>query len=216
MNRRPRSAAFVLLVVFALFGISTVSAEMFGTWRESADAASTAVRSVMVGGRHLVTTASMYDPRRRIIHEENAEVDYPVQMSEREWQRRLSAEEYDIIRRAGTEQPFSSDINAAKERGVYYSRATGQPLFSSDDQFDSGTGWPSFTRPITPDALAYFWDRSLFSQRIEVVDSLSGAHLGHVFSDGPAPTGQRYCINGDALIFVPEGGEPPELLLPGD
>lgn len=216
LNSRPSSRIVVSVVLLGFFVVLPVSAEMFGTWRESADAASAAVRSVMVGGRHLVTTASMYDPRRRIIHEENAEVDYPVQMSEREWQRRLSAQEYDIIRRAGTERPFSSDINAAKERGVYYSRATGQPLFHSDDQFDSGTGWPSFTRPITPDASAYFLDRSLFSQRIEVVDSLSGAHLGHVFRDGPAPTGQRYCINGDALVFVPEGGEPPELLLPGD
>ncbi|TVR86959.1 MAG: peptide-methionine (R)-S-oxide reductase [Spirochaetaceae bacterium] len=142
-------------------------------------------------------------------------MDFPVQLSEEEWRRRLSPEQYRIIRQSGTERAFTSELDSIYEPGIYYSRATGQPLFSSEDKYDSRTGWPSFTKPITPDAIAYFYEASFFSRHIEVVDSLSGAHLGHVFNDGPGPTGQRYCINGEALIFVPAGGEPPELLVPG-
>jgi methionine-R-sulfoxide reductase len=103
-------------------------------------------------------------------------------------------------------------MHASKEAGIYYSRATGQPLFSSEDKFDSRTGWPSFTKPINPDAIVYIGDTALFASRIEVVDSLSGSHLGHVFPDGPAPTGQRYCMNATSLIFVPDGEEPPPLI----
>lgn len=152
-----------------------------------------------------------YDPGSRHVFAEDAEIDYPLVLSDAEWQRLLDPEAYRILRQKGTERAFSHPLNDNEQPGVYYSRATGQPLFSSSDKFDSRTGWPSFTRPINPDAIVYIEDNSLFSRRIEVVDSLSGSHLGHVFPDGPAPTYQRYCINGEALVFVPDGGEPPPI-----
>lgn len=152
-----------------------------------------------------------YDPADRTIHPEENDLSYPVQLSEREWQRFLDPHEYYILRQKGTEPAFTHPLNENEERGIYYSAATGQPLFHSDDKYDSLTGWPSFTRPINPHAIVYVEDNSFFMRRVEVVDSLSGSHLGHVFPDGPAPTNQRYCINGAALIFVPEGEAPPQI-----
>ncbi|MGH2647306.1 MAG: peptide-methionine (R)-S-oxide reductase MsrB, partial [Ginsengibacter sp.] len=95
------------------------------------------------------------------------------------------------------------------QKGTYYSAASLQPVFSSDTKFDSGTGWPSFYAPINPDAVKLVKDESLGGVRLEVVDSKSGSHLGHVFDDCPAPTGTRYCMTSAALIFVPAGGKPP-------
>ncbi len=150
-----------------------------------------------------------YDPRDRTIHPEDASLPYPVTIEEQAWRQLLDPQEYYILRQKGTEPAFTHPLNNNKQEGIYYSAATGQPLFHSRDKYDSRTGWPSFTKPINPHAIVYVEDNSFFMRRIEVVDSLSGSHLGHVFSDGPAPTNQRYCINGAALIFVPEGGEPP-------
>jgi peptide-methionine (R)-S-oxide reductase len=152
-----------------------------------------------------------YDPSEREIHPEGVELDYPIELSENEWRSLLDPQQYYILRQMGTEPAFTHPLNNNKERGIYYSAATGQPLFHSDDKYDSRSGWPSFTKPINPHAIVYVEDNSFFAQRIEVVDSLSGSHLGHVFSDGPRPTGQRYCINGAALIFVPEGEDPPPI-----
>ncbi|GAB6090769.1 peptide-methionine (R)-S-oxide reductase MsrB [Spirochaeta dissipatitropha] len=186
------------------------------TWQQSADLVRSHVNGVLVNGRPLARVADTYSVDLRVIHnEEFRNTSFPVQLPEEEWRRRLSPEQFRIIRESGTERAFTSPLDKIYEPGIYYSRATGQPLFSSEDKYDSRTGWPSFTKPISPDALAYFYEQSFFSRNIEVVDSLSGAHLGHVFRDGPAPTNQRYCINGEALIFVPEGGDPPELLIPG-
>ena len=137
---------------------------------------------------------------------------YPIRLSDREWRARLSAFEYRILREEGTEYAFSGALNKEKRRGIYYSRATGQPLFHSEHKYDSRTGWPSFWRPIDADAIDYFVDNKLFATRIEVTDSSSGSHLGHVFNDGPPPTRLRYCINSAALIFVAEGDEQPALV----
>ncbi|QOW09707.1 peptide-methionine (R)-S-oxide reductase MsrB [Kaistella flava (ex Peng et al. 2021)] len=134
---------------------------------------------------------------------------YPMQLSDAEWKKRLTPEQYEILRGKGTEVAFTGKYDHFYKKGTYYSAASLQPVFSSATKFDSGTGWPSFYEPISPDAVKYITDNSDGMGRIEVVDSKSGSHLGHVFDDGPKPTGKRYCMNSAALIFVPEGGTPP-------
>ncbi len=142
----------------------------------------------------------------------DASYKFPVVLSDAEWQKRLTPMQYRVLRQKDTEYPFTGIYDEFFQEGTYYSAATGQPLFSSKDKFDSGTGWPSFTRPISPDAVVLHVDNSYGMSRIEVLDSLSGSHLGHVFDDGPAPTGKRYCMNSAALLFVPKGGNPPRRL----
>jgi methionine-R-sulfoxide reductase len=146
------------------------------------------------------------------ILEEGDKIDYPIEFSDNEWKQRLTPFQYKILRKKGTERAFTGEYDKVYEEGTFHSAATGQPLFSSEAKFNSGTGWPSFTQPISPDLVVLKEDNSLFMRRVEVLDSSSGSHLGHVFNDGPEPTGLRYCINSASLIFVPKGGEPPEIV----
>jgi peptide-methionine (R)-S-oxide reductase len=128
-----------------------------------------------------------------------------VKKSEHEWRNELTPEQYEIVRNKGTEAPFTSELNDVKEPGQFVCVACGQPLFDSEHKFDSGTGWPSFDRPMDDEKVETEADKSLFMKRTEVLCSRCDAHLGHVFDDGPADTtGQRYCINGCALEFKPE------------
>jgi peptide-methionine (R)-S-oxide reductase len=128
-----------------------------------------------------------------------------VKKNEQEWRQELTPEQYDVVRNKGTEAPFTSELNDVKDPGTFVCVACGQPLFSSENKFDSGTGWPSFDRPRGGDAVETEADNSFLMRRTEVLCSRCDAHLGHVFDDGPAETtGQRYCINGCALEFEPE------------
>jgi peptide-methionine (R)-S-oxide reductase len=129
-----------------------------------------------------------------------------VQKSKAEWQKELSPEQFHVTRQHGTERPFSSPLNVEKRQGMYVCSSCGAPLFKSDTKYDSGSGWPSFWQPISPNAVTEHEDFSMLMHRIEVRCATCDAHLGHVFPDGPQPTGQRYCMNGVALKLMPEGG----------
>ena len=124
-----------------------------------------------------------------------------IKKSDDEWREELTPEQYDVLRRAGTEPPFSGAYNFNKATGMYRCAGCGAELFSSDAKFDSGTGWPSFTEPAVAEVVELRPDNSMFMKRTEVVCRRCGGHLGHVFDDGPGPTGQRYCINSLSLDF---------------
>lgn len=129
-----------------------------------------------------------------------------LNLSETEWRDRLTPEQYRILREHGTERAFTGEYNANKASGIYHCAGCGLPLFDSGHKYDSGSGWPSFTAPVEEDAVSGIADASHGMRRVEVRCARCEGHLGHVFPDGPGPTGLRYCMNSAALDFEPKQG----------
>ena len=127
-----------------------------------------------------------------------------VMPTEEELRGRLTPLQYDVTQEEDTERPFGNEYWDNKAEGLYVDVVSGEPLFSSTDKFKSGTGWPSFTRAVSDDALSAHTDTRFFMKRTELKSSMAGSHLGHLFEDGPEPTGQRYCINSASLRFIPK------------
>jgi len=128
-----------------------------------------------------------------------------LRLSDDEWKQRLTPEEYDVLRRHGTERPGTGCFLGTKDPGTYVCAGCGNPLFKSGTKFESGTGWPSFNRPVSADSVVEIEDRSHGMRRVEVRCARCDGHLGHVFPDGPPPTGLRYCMNSVAMKHVKEG-----------
>jgi len=126
-----------------------------------------------------------------------------MKKTDAEWKASLTPEQYKVLREKGTERPFTGEYDKSKQEGTYVCAACGNPLFSSDTKFDSGTGWPSFWEPLGDGSVETEEDRSLWMSRTEVLCRGCGGHLGHVFDDGPQPTGQRFCMNSVALKLTP-------------
>ena len=129
--------------------------------------------------------------------------DRPVNRTDAEWREQLDPNSYEVLRKKGTERPFTGEFWDTEEAGEYRCKGCGTPLFSSETKFDAGCGWPSFTAPVEPANVEEAKDTSHFMIRTEVLCNACGGHLGHVFPDGPAPTGLRYCINSASLAFEP-------------
>ena len=128
---------------------------------------------------------------------------FRVTKTDAEWKRILTPFQYQVLRQAATERPYSSPLNDEHRHGMFRCAGCNWPLYASKDKFDSHTGWPSFTRPINAQAVGYIQDSSLLMQRTAVDCANCGGHLGHVFDDGPPPTGKRFCMNGVAMKFQP-------------
>jgi peptide-methionine (R)-S-oxide reductase len=160
-------------------------------------------RLLLLGGASLAAIGALW-----WLRDAGEAKSFEISKSDEEWRRELAPAAYQVLRRHGTERPHSSPLNAEKRKGTYACAGCALPLFSSDTKFESGTGWPSFYRPL-PNAVGTATDRSLIVARTEVHCARCGGHLGHVFEDGPPPTGLRYCMNGVAMTFMPAAGAGP-------
>lgn len=159
-------------------------------------------RRTILGGGALAAGAAAVGRLFGSRQEAKAAGRFPVEKSDEEWRAALTQAQYNVLRKHGTERAGTSPLNSEKRAGIYHCAGCGQPVFSSSTKFDSGTGWPSFYAPLD-NAIGTSEDRSLFVTRTEVHCRRCGGHLGHVFDDGPPPTGKRYCMNGVAMRFIP-------------
>jgi peptide-methionine (R)-S-oxide reductase len=151
----------------------------------------------------MITSSSCGQNKSKNAQESNKKLIFPIQKSEEEWKKVLSPQTFEIMVKRGTEPPFKNAYNSNKQKGIYVSAATGEPLFSSEDKYESGSGWPSFTKAIKEGVITVVKDNSHGMTRDEIIETKTGLHLGHVFNDGPRDKGgKRYCMNSAALKFI--------------
>lgn len=148
-----------------------------------------------------ITIACSQNSDGKLESNKNNSKNFAIMKTEGEWKKQLTSEQYEVIRKQGTERAFSGKYNNFKKKGTYHCAACGNPVFSSETKFDSGTGWPSFYAPISEENVGTEVDRKFGMTRTEVHCNTCGGHLGHVFDDGPKPTGLRYCLNSVSLDF---------------